>query len=95
VSVPARKTVLGLFLAAGLVFAVTLAPADPSGGCLVGATTTCTFNYTRAAEAWVVPAGVTSAVSTPTGRRAAISPPSDYTRVAPAARVPTRRRPSR
>ena len=61
--VPARKTMLGLCLAAGLVFAVTPALAAlPSGGCVVGATTTCTFNYTGAAEAWVVPAGVTSAV---------------------------------
>ena len=62
-SVPARKTMLGLCLAAALVFAVTPAlAAPPSGGCVVGATTTCTFNYTGAPEAWVVPAGVTSAV---------------------------------
>jgi len=40
--------------------AVTL--AAPSGGCVVAATTTCTFSYTGAPEAWVVPAGVTSAV---------------------------------
>ena len=59
---PARKTMLGLCLAAGLVFAVTPALAVPSGGCVVGATTTCTFNYTGAPEAWVVPAGVTSGV---------------------------------
>ena len=60
--VPARKTMLGLVLVASLVFAVTPALADPSGGCVVGATTTCTFNYTGAPEAWVVPAGATSAV---------------------------------
>ena len=60
--VPARKTMLGLGLVAGLVFAVSPALAVPSGGCVVGATTTCTFNYTGAAEAWIVPAGVTSGV---------------------------------
>jgi hypothetical protein len=59
--VPTRKMMLGLCLAAGLVFAVTPALAVPSGGCVVGATTTCTFNYTGAPEAWVVPAGVSSA----------------------------------
>ena len=58
--VPARKTMLGLCLAAGLVFAVTPALAVPSGGCVVGALTMCRFDYTGAPEAWVVPAGVTS-----------------------------------
>jgi hypothetical protein len=58
---PARKTVLGLVLAASLFFALGSAHAAPS--CVTGATTTtCTFSYTGAAEAWVVPAGVTSAV---------------------------------
>ena len=71
---PARKTMLGLCLAAGLVFAVTPALAVPSGGCVVGATTTCTFNYTGAPEAWVVPAGVTSGVFDVFGARAAVSP---------------------
>src|SRR5262245_53622465 len=59
---PARKTILALVLVGSLVFAVSTGYAAPSGGCVVGATTTCTFNYTGAAEAWVVPAGVTSAV---------------------------------
>ena len=40
-SVPARKTMLGLCLAAGLVFAVTPALAASLGGCVVGATTIC------------------------------------------------------
>ena len=97
--VPARKTMLGLCLAAGLVFAVTPALADPSGGCVVGATTTCTFNYTGAPEAWVVPAGVTSAVFDLFGGRAGISPPpirlDHRCRVAPAARALTCRRRSR
>jgi Glycine rich protein len=58
---PARKTVLGLVLAASLLFAVGSAHAAPT--CITGATTTtCIFSYTGAAEAWVVPAGVTSAV---------------------------------
>ena len=60
--VSARKMILGLALAASLVFAVTPSLADPSGGCVTGATTTCTFDYTGAAEAWVVPTGVTSGV---------------------------------
>src|SRR5215218_9294591 len=58
----ARKTILGLVLVASLVFGVSATQAAPSGGCVVGATTTCTFIYTGAPEAWVVPAGVTSAV---------------------------------
>jgi hypothetical protein len=58
---PARKTILGLVLAASLLFALGSAHAAPS--CVTGATTTtCTFSYTGAAESWVVPAGVTSAV---------------------------------
>jgi hypothetical protein len=62
-SVPARKTMLGVCLAAGLVFAVSPAlGAPPSGGCVVGATTTCTFVFMGAPEGWVVPAGVTAAV---------------------------------
>jgi hypothetical protein len=59
---PGRKTILGCAIAASLVLAVTPAQAAPSGGCVIGATTTCTFVYTGAAEAWVVPAAVTSAV---------------------------------
>src|SRR5215470_1828761 len=59
---PARKTILGLVLAGSLVFAVSTGYAAPSGGCVIGATTTCTFVYTGAAEAWMVPTGVTSAV---------------------------------
>src|SRR5215218_6262630 len=59
---PARKTILGLVLVGSPVFAVSATHAAPSGGCVVGVTTTCTFSYTGAAEAWVVPAGVTSAV---------------------------------
>jgi len=60
----ARTTILGLVLAATLVFAVSATQAaPPSGGCItVATTTTCTFNYTGAPEAWVVPAGVTSGV---------------------------------
>jgi hypothetical protein len=60
VSHPARKTILGLVLVGSLVFAVSATNAAPT--CVVGATTTCTFSYTGAPEAWVVPAGVTSAV---------------------------------
>jgi hypothetical protein len=60
-SYPVRKTLLGLVLAGSLIFAVSTGHAAPSGGCVVAATTTCTFNYTGAPEAWVVPAGVTSA----------------------------------
>jgi len=56
----ARKTILGLVLVASLVFAVSATQAAPT--CVVGVTTTCTFSYTGAPEAWVVPAGVTSAV---------------------------------
>src|SRR5215204_7160353 len=56
----ACKTSFGLVLAASLFFAVGSAHAAPS--CVVGVTTTCTFSYTGAPEAWVVPAGVTSAV---------------------------------
>src|SRR5215207_5313107 len=56
----ACKTSFGLVLAASLFFAVGSAHAAPS--CVTGATTTCTFSYTGAPEAWVVPAGVTSAV---------------------------------
>jgi hypothetical protein len=59
-SVPARKTIFGLVLAASLLVAIGSAHAAPS--CVTGATTTCTFSYTGAPEAWVVPAGVTSAV---------------------------------
>jgi Glycine rich protein len=58
---PAHKTIIGLVLAATLGLAVSSAQAL-SGGCVAGATTTtCTFNYTGATEAWVVPVGVTSA----------------------------------
>jgi len=57
---PARKTILGLILAGSLLFAVGPAHA---ASCVTGATTTtCLFLYTGAAEDWIVPAGVTSAV---------------------------------
>jgi hypothetical protein len=61
---PARKTLLGLVLVGSLIFAISTGHAAPSGGCVVGATTTCTFIYQTpngASEAWVVPAGVNSA----------------------------------
>ena len=92
-SVPARKTMLGLCLAAGLVFAVTPALADPSGGCVVGATTTCTFSYMGSAEAWVVPTGVTSAVFDLYGAQGGAMPP--VRGWLPAARAATCRRRSR
>src|SRR5262245_57882988 len=61
--IPVRVTVLGLALVASLAIAVSATQAAPSGGCVViVSTTTCTFNFTDAPEAWVVPAGVNSAV---------------------------------
>src|SRR5262249_13319725 len=57
---PARKTILGLVFAGSLVFAVSTGHAV---SCMpLGAQTSCTFTSSGAAEAWVVPAGVTSAV---------------------------------
>src|SRR5262245_23916876 len=58
---PALKTIIGLVLFGTLGFAVSSAQAV-SGGCVTGSTaTTCTFDYTGAPEAWVVPMGVTTA----------------------------------
>src|SRR5262245_47046603 len=57
---PARKTILGLALAVSLGVVVTPAEAAPS--CIGRLPTVCTFSYTGAPEAWVVPVGVTSAV---------------------------------
>src|SRR5262245_29944451 len=59
---PALKTIIGLVLVGTLWLAVSSAQAVPSGGCVTGSTaTTCTFDYTGAPEAWVVPMGLTTA----------------------------------
>src|SRR5215468_7926404 len=60
-SVTARKTILGLVVLASLLVAAV--PAHAAHSCVTGATTTtCTFSYAGAKEAWIVPAGVTAAV---------------------------------
>ena len=89
----ARTRILGLVLAATLVFAVSAQAAPPSGGCItVATTTTCTFNYTGAAEAWVVPAGVTSAVFDLFAAQGGSFAAAGTCRAVPAARAATCRR---
>ncbi|MBK9942146.1 MAG: PxKF domain-containing protein [Kouleothrix sp.] len=62
---PLAARLRGLLLALALLLAplgLSAAPALAAPSCVTsGTTVTCTFSYTGAPEAWVVPAGVTSA----------------------------------
>ena len=61
-SLPAGRLARAAPLAAGLALAAAVIPASaaaalPSNCSQSGATVTCTFTYTGAAQSWAVPAG--------------------------------------